>query len=133
VCFKRLLGHQTGFLKRAPGGDAARKIREIDTEIAVGILAKERDVSRQRLPPEFHARLPLDTLDRANRHILSGMRNGHNLLRLWMHEVVVTSGRREVDPSGITQLPDDRPTIYRMDDAGPRHMRQAGRDLEARS
>jgi hypothetical protein len=62
---------------------------------------------------------------------LSGMRNGHDLLRLWVHEMVVTSGRPEMDPSGIAELPDDRPTVHRADDVARRHRRQAARGLEA--
>jgi hypothetical protein len=58
------------------------------------------------------------------------MRNGDHLLGLWVHEMVVTSGRPKMDPSGIAQPPDDRPTIHHADDVGCRHMRQAARDGE---
>jgi hypothetical protein len=125
VRFEGLTRHHTGFLERAAGGDATGKVRKVDAEIAVGILPKETDVRGQQLPlSKSHARLPLNALDRADRHVLSGMRNGHDLLGLWMHEMVVAPGRAKVNPSGIAQLPDDRPAVHRGHDVGHRGARQ---------
>jgi hypothetical protein len=81
-------------------------------------------------PPEFHARLPLDALDRANRHVLSGVRNRHDLLCIWMPEMVMTAGRSEMDPSGLAQLPDDRAAVHLPNHVAPRHGGQAERRPE---
>jgi hypothetical protein len=86
VRFESLLSHRAGFLECTSRGDASREIREIDAEVAVRIFAKESDIRRQELPPpEFHARLQLDALDRANWDVLSGVRHRHDLLCLRMH------------------------------------------------
>jgi hypothetical protein len=69
--------------------------------------------------------LPLDALDGSDGNILSGMRYCHDLLSVWMHEVMVTAGRSEMDSSGIAQLPDDRPTVHRLHDVVPPSKRQA--------
>jgi hypothetical protein len=58
------------------------------------------------------------------------MRNGHDLFRIWVHEMVVTAGGSEMDPSGVAQLPDDRPTVHLPDDAGPPDGGQAARRPE---
>jgi hypothetical protein len=55
------------------------------------------------------------------------MRNGNDLFRTWVHEMVVTAGGSEMDPSGVTQLPDDRPTVHLPNDVGRSDGRQAAR------
>jgi hypothetical protein len=50
-----------------------------------------------------------------------------------MHEMVVTSGRSKMDPSGIAQLSDDRPAVHRSDDVYPRDERQAACNAQVRS
>jgi hypothetical protein len=76
--------------------------------------------------------LPLDALDRPNRHILSGVRNCHDLLMVRVHEMMMTAGGSEMDPSGIAQLADDRPAVHCANDVGRRDERQAVRGAEAR-
>jgi hypothetical protein len=58
------------------------------------------------------------------------MRNGYDLLRTWMREMVVTAGRSKMHPSGIAQLPDDCAAVHYSNDVDPQEDRQGAR-LEA--
>jgi hypothetical protein len=78
--------HRARFLECAADGDAAGKVRKIDAVVAIGVLAQQSDVGRQSSsPPQLDPGLPLDALDRANRNILLGMKDRHDLLcvRKW--------------------------------------------------
>ena len=113
VKLESLRRHVPGLFKRATGGDAARKIREVDAEVAVRVLAQKSDVGRQRLPPpDCQAGLPLDALNRADRDIFLRVWNGHAIRPIWMPKLMMAALHAHAAPTGRLELADDCPAVH---------------------
>ncbi len=128
VELQRLGGHLAGLLERAAGRDAAREVGEVDPIVAVGILAQQRDVGgHDELLGQSHARLALDALQGAVRHVLAWMLHGNAVGTVGMPELVMAAFDPDQPPAGGLELPDDRPAVHRANHVE----RERGRQAEA--
>jgi hypothetical protein len=96
--------------KCSVGSDAAGKIRKVDTEVTVRVLAEK--VVMSATLPDPQARLPLDAFDRADRDILLRVWNGHTIPTIRMPKLMVTPFHADEAPSRSLELANDCPAVH---------------------
>jgi hypothetical protein len=67
--------------------------------------------------PELHPGLPFDAFDRADRHVLSRVWNGHSIRQMRMPKLMMAPLVSHETPSGGLKLADDRPAV--VDEGAP--------------